>query len=727
LLERGGAYATLVQMQQATGGDLVASPSSASLQCALTEKEDTEVQKTVNRKSLESPRDSEGGSKDDGHGKDERNLTENIGEWTGNAKAVGVAAPILVPGRAARGWKQMLSLRRAPKKTDGHSADAATSKKGKKQKEEDQPKVNASFARLAALNKPELPAAVGGLLGAGAMGLLFPIFAVTLSSLIALFYKPVDEIPSGARTWSLVFVGMGVGSLIAASLQSFCFNFMGQRLAKRVRVLMMQALLRQEVGWYDDDRNSSGVLSSKLATDAAAVRGQFGDTMGLLAQNLVTVLAAYIISGISSWRMMLVVTAMVPLMVFSAIVQTKLMLNASNEEEESFAVASATAAEAFSSVRTVAAFGMEGQVSSLYERSLKLPTQKSRKRAHFGGIGFAFSQFVLFGVYSLAFWYMGLEISRDNSSFENSMKAFFAIFLAAFGLAQAQAYFPDVAKGGAAVRRVFGIIDRKPSIDASDPGGIRPMETVGAIELQDVTFAYPQRPDAPVFSKFSLTVPAGKTVALVGESGSGKSTVVSLIERFYDPQQGAVLIDGINIKTLNLQWLRSQIGLVSQEPVLFNMTVADNIRYGRPQASMEDVVAAAKAANAHGFIEALPEGYHTRLGEGSIQLSGGQKQRVAIARAVVKDPKVLLLDEATSALDAESEHIVQEALDRLMVGRTTVVIAHRLSTVRDADAIAVVYKGRIVEQGTHAELLEKGGSYARLVAHQMRTVSTLPQ
>lgn len=216
-------------------------------------------------------------------------------------------------------------------------------------------------------------------------------------------------------------------------------------------------------------------------------------------------------------------------------------------------------------------------------------------------------------------------------------------------------------------------------------------------------------------------------MALVGESGSGKSTVVSLIERFYDPQEGAVLLDGVDIKTLNLQWLRSQIGLVSQEPVLFNMTVADNIRYGRPQASMEEVVAAAKAANAHGFIEALPEGYHTRLGEGSIQLSGGQKQRVAIARAVVKDPKVLLLDEATSALDAESERIVQDALDRLMVGRTTVVIAHRLSTVRDADAIAVVYKGRIVEQGTHTELLEKGGSYARLVAHQMRTTSTHPQ
>ena len=218
---------------------------------------------------------------------------------------------------------------------------------------------------------------------------------------------------------------------------------------------------------------------------------------------------------------------------------------------------------------------------------------------------------------------------------------------------------------------------------------------------------------------FRLVVAAGTTVAIVGESGSGKSTVVQLIERFYDPQSGTVLLDDVDIRTLNLHWLRAQIGLVSQEPVLFNMTVADNIRYGRPDATLESVIAAAKAANAHSFIEALPEGYDTLLGEGAIQLSGGQKQRVAIARAVVKDPKVLLLDEATSALDAESERVVQDALDKLMVGRTTIVIAHRLSTIKDADSIAVVYKGHLVEQGTHEDLVAKGGSYARLVSHQL--------
>jgi ATP-binding cassette subfamily B (MDR/TAP) protein 1 len=275
-----------------------------------------------------------------------------------------------------------------------------------------------------------------------------------------------------------------------------------------------------------------------------------------------------------------------------------------------------------------------------------------------------------------------------------------------------------VAKGKAAAKRVFAIIDRKPRITSEE--GAKSVDVTGNIELRNVTFAYPSRPDTNVFTDFSLSVQAGKTVALVGESGSGKSSVVSLIERFYDVLGGQVLIDGEDVRDLDLQYMRAQIGLVSQEPVLFNMSVADNIAYGCPDASMEKIQEAARSANAHAFIEALPEGYHTMLGEGCIQLSGGQKQRVAIARAIVKDPKILLLDEATSALDAESERVVQDALDRLMVGRTTVVVAHRLSTIRDADTIAVVYKGNLIEQGNHDTLLALKGSYARLVRHQMQ-------
>jgi ATP-binding cassette subfamily B (MDR/TAP) protein 1 len=613
---------------------------------------------------------------------------------------------------------------------DGKQAEEMVSKT-KKTFDPEEEKVKVGMKRIAQLNKPELPALLSGVVGSAIMGLLFPIFALALASLIGGFYgygegegemtqEEKDYITSNTRKWSLVFMGMGFAALVGAFIQSYSFNFMGQRLAQRVRVMMMEALLKQEVAYFDRDANSSGALTSKLSSDAMAIRGQFGDTMGLVVQNLVTMVAGLVIAGINSWRMMLVVMAMIPILGVAATIQTKVMVTQSGDEEEMFAGANQTASEAVTSIRTVSAFGMEDQVSDLYARLLSVPTKRSYKQANFGGLGLGFSQFVLFSIYALAFWYMGLEISRGYSTFEEALKAFFAVFLAAFGLGQAQINFPDVAKGGAATKRVFAIVDRKTAIDAFNEKGVRPMECTGNIELHDVTFAYPQRPDAPVFQKFNLSVEAGKTMALVGESGSGKSTVVSLIERFYDPVDGGVLLDGQDIRDLNLHWLRSHVGLVSQEPVLFNMSVADNIRYGRPEASLEQVEEAARAANAHQFIQALPEGYSTMLGEGCIQLSGGQKQRIAIARAIVKDPKVLLLDEATSALDAESERVVQDALDRLMVGRTTIIVAHRLSTIRDADNIAVVYKGHIVEQGSHDELMSKGGSYARLVAHQMK-------
>ena len=234
------------------------------------------------------------------------------------------------------------------------------------------------------------------------------------------------------------------------------------------------------------------------------------------------------------------------------------------------------------------------------------------------------------------------------------------------------------------------------------------------------TCRYPARPDVLVFDSVSISIPAGKTVALVGESGSGKSTVISLIERFYDPLSGQVLVDGRDIRQLNLKWLRGHIGLVSQEPALFATSIRENILYGKKDASEAEMIAACRAANCHDFISRLPNGYDTQAGERGTQLSGGQKQRIAIARAVLKNPRILLLDEATSALDAESERVVQEALDNLMVGRTTVVVAHRLSTVRHADVIAVVQGGKVVERGRHEQLLEANGAYASLVRLQTR-------
>jgi ABC-type multidrug transport system fused ATPase/permease subunit len=259
----------------------------------------------------------------------------------------------------------------------------------------------------------------------------------------------------------------------------------------------------------------------------------------------------------------------------------------------------------------------------------------------------------------------------------------------------------------------------EPSIDVERSGGATPSDVHGDVEFQSVTFCYPSRPDARVLNGLSLHVRRGGTVALVGASGSGKSTVVALVERFYDPSEGAVLLDGRDVREVNLKWLRRQVGLVSQEPVLFSVSVGENIRYGREDASEEEVEEAARQANALDFVRGLPEGFATLCGERGAQMSGGQKQRIAIARALVRDPRILLLDEATSALDSESERLVQAALEGVMGGRTVLLVAHRLSTVRGAERIAVLEGGRVAEEGSHEELLAARGAYWALVRQQL--------
>jgi len=379
------------------------------------------------------------------------------------------------------------------------------------------------------------------------------------------------------------------------------------------------------------------------------------------------------------------------------------------------------AGEGVSNIRTVAAFNAQDKILSLFCGELRVPQAHSLRRSQVSGALFGLSQLSLYASEALILWFGAHLVRARASTFSKVIKVFVVLVITANSVAETVSLAPEIVRGGESIRSVFAILNSRTRIDPDDPDA-EPVEAVrGDIDLRHVDFAYPTRPDVMVFKDFSLRIRAGQSQALVGASGSGKSTVIALIERFYDPLAGKVMLDGKDIRRLNLRSLRRRIGLVQQEPVLFAASILENIAYGREDgATEEEVVEAAKAANVHGFVSALPDGYRTPVGERGVQLSGGQKQRIAIARAVLKDPAVLLLDEATSALDAESECVLQEALERIMKGRTAVLVAHRLSTIRGVDSIAVVQDGRVVEQGTHGDLVSRpDGAYSRLLQLQL--------
>lgn len=389
--------------------------------------------------------------------------------------------------------------------------------------------------------------------------------------------------------------------------------------------------------------------------------------------------------------------------------------------------ASTLAEEVFSSIRTVHAFCTQPRLGSKFDALIAQSRRNGIKNAFWEGGALAFMFFCVFVSYALAFFYGGIMLVQGKADVGIIINVLLSIIIGSFSLSMITPNLQAIARGKAAAAKVFEAIDRKSAIDSESDEGERPDTVVGEFKLENVNFHYPSRPSVQVLKDFSATFPPGKTVALVGSSGSGKSTIVQLLERFYDPASGSVSLDGRDLRSLNVRWLRQQIGYVSQEPTLFATSVRENVEYGLigspyERASDEErlqlVVKACRQANAEGFIQTLPQGYDTNVGERGMLLSGGQKQRVAIARAIVSNPRILLLDEATSALDGVSERVVQRALDAAAQGRTTVVIAHRLATIKDADAILVMSQGEIVEAGTHEELLAREGVYATLVQNQ---------
>ncbi|CAN1238821.1 ABC transporter B family member 15 [Linum grandiflorum] len=586
------------------------------------------------------------------------------------------------------------------------------------------------LSRLLALNLPEWKQGMMGCAGAILFGGIQPTYSFTLGSMLSVFFlTDHSEMKHKSTMYSFRFLGLAGASMIVNLVQHYNFAYMGEYLTKRIRERMLSKILTFEVGWFDEDHNSSGAVCSRLANDANVVRSVVGDRMALIIQTISSVTIACTMGLVIAWRLAIVMIAAQPLITFCFYIRRVLLKNMSQRaiklQEESGKVA----AEAVSNLRTITAFSSQDRVLGILEKAQLGPRKENIRQSWYAGIGLGTSQSLVQFTWALTFWYGGRLISQGNITVKSLFQSFLILSSTGRVIADAGAMTSDLAKGSDAVGSVFAVLDRYTKIKPDDEQGHKPEKITGQIELRDIDFAYPARPDVVVFKGFSIRIEAGKSTALVGQSGSGKSTIIGLIERFYDPLRGTVKIDGRDIRSYHLRSLRQHVALVSQEPTLFAGTIRENIAYGAATSVDEsEILEAAKAANAHDFVAGLKDGYDTWCGEKGIQLSGGQKQRIAIARAILRNPTVLLLDEATSALDSRSEKVVQEALERVMVGRTSVVVAHRLSTIQNCDTIAVLDKGKVVEKGTHSALLAKGpiGVYYSLVNLQS-TSSTVAE
>ncbi|NXA35157.1 MDR1 protein, partial [Eudromia elegans] len=582
--------------------------------------------------------------------------------------------------------------------------------------EENLPAV--SYSRILALNKPEWPYVTLGVIAAAVLGGVHPTFAVIFGKIIGAFQE-TDEAKKSKNTivLSLMFLLLGVISLAAYVVQGFMFGKSGETLTMRLRSLSFRALLQQEIGWYDDQKNAVGVLLTRLATDASQVKGATGSRLGLMTMTVCTLLTAIIIAFVYGWQLTLLILACIPFVIAANAISARSMSGHAAKDQKALEEAGRISTESVENIRTVASLTREDAFYERYITSLSGPYRDSLSKAPFYGFTYGIAQCANYFINAAVFRFGAWLIAHCMTNFENMFIVFSSVIFAAMNVGQSASLAPDYGKAKISAQRIFRLLDRKPLIDSYSEEGEKLSNFEGNIEFRNIHFVYPSRPEAQVLQGLSVKVNKGQTLALVGSSGCGKSTSIQLLERFYDPVEGQVLADGFDTKTLHVQWLRSRLGLVSQEPVLFDCSIAENIQYGDNSrvVSQEEIEEAAKAANIHAFIEKLPEKYETRVGEKGTQLSGGQKQRIAIARALVRKPAVLLLDEATSALDTESEKIVQKALDNARQGRTCIVIAHRLTTVQTADIIAVIQNGRVVEQGTHSQLLAKEGYYYALV------------
>ncbi|XP_063781234.1 ATP-dependent translocase ABCB1-like [Pseudophryne corroboree] len=570
----------------------------------------------------------------------------------------------------------------------------STTKSSKKQskiiKEEMEVHPEVPMRRIMQLNKPEWPYIVIGAIASGINGVIFSIFGAIFGMFIGAFGEQ-DYVKRSQRTnfLSIMLLIMGLIGLMAHITMGFMFGKSEENLTMRLRSLSFKALLRQATG----------------------------SRIGLLTMTVFTLVSAAIIAFIHGWQLTLVVLACVPLLIGVNLIERRAIRGHASKDQKDLEEAGRISTEAVENIRTVVSLTKEDAFYEKYEASLRGPYRNALRKAFFHALTYAVAQSMSYFFNAAVFGFAAWLVAHCYMQPENVFVIVSVITCASSNVGNTNSTAQDYGQAKVSAQRIFKLLDRNPVIDSYSEEGNTLNEMKGNIEFKNIKFVYPTRPKAQVLQGLNIKVSKGQTLALVGSSGCGKSTVVQLLERFYDPVDGQVLADGIDTKSLHLKWLRSQLGIVSQEPILFDCSIGENIQYGDNSrlVTQEEVIAAAKLANIHTFIQSLPEGYNTRVGSHGAQLSGGQKQRIAIARALVRKPKVLLLDEATSALDTESEKVVQEALDEARHGRTCIVIAHRLSTIQNADIIVVMKNGKVVEQGTHNQLMAKEEEYYSLV------------
>ncbi|XP_072271896.1 ABC-type oligopeptide transporter ABCB9 [Pyxicephalus adspersus] len=508
---------------------------------------------------------------------------------------------------------------------------------------------------------------------------------------------------------------LAVGSSFSAGVRGGLFTFTFARLNIRIRNLLFHSLLTQEIGFFDE--NHTGDIISRLTSDTTIVSNVVSENVNVFLRNVVKSVGVIVFMFSLSWQLSLLTFLGFPIIMLVSRVYGKYYKKLSKEVQTALAKANSTAEETISAIKTVRSFANEQTEASVYSDKLQQLFTLYKKEA------FAYTYYI----WSTGFTELVLQISilyygghlviTGQMTSGNLISFVIYEFLLGDCMESIGSVYGGLMQGVGAAEKVFEFIDRKPKM--INDGTLAPEHLEGKVEFRNITFSYPTRPRTQVLKNLSFTLCPGKVTALVGPSGSGKSSCVNILENFYPVQEGEVLLDGHSITMYEHKYMHAKVSMVGQEPVLFARSIHSNISYGLNSVPLEIVIGAAKRANAHGFIMELQDGYDTETGEKGAQLSGGQKQRVAIARSLIRNPRILILDEATSALDAESEHAIQQAMNNDLQGRTVLIIAHRLSTVEKAHNIIVLDKGRVVQQGSHKELMEEGGLYSQLVQHQV--------